>query len=77
MLGETSVVDRHQFLMAAKFDVFVDGDHSKLPALYWLPQLHKRPYKSRSIANSSSLTTTRMFILFFSCFTTFKNYVIK
>ena len=22
--------------MAAKFDVFVDEDHSKLPTLYWL-----------------------------------------
>ena len=25
-------------------------DHSKLPTLYWLPKLHKRPYKSRFIA---------------------------
>ena len=23
--------------MAAKFGVFVDEDHSKLPTLYWLP----------------------------------------
>ena len=34
-------------LMAAKFGLFVDEDHSKLPTLYWLPKLHKRPYKSR------------------------------
>ena len=58
MLGEPSVVDRHQCLMSAKFGMFVDGDHSKLPRLYWLPKLHKRPYKSRLIANSSSYTTT-------------------
>ena len=31
--------------MAAKFGVFVDEDHSKLPTLYWL--LHVQPYKSR------------------------------
>ena len=26
--------------MAAKFGLFVDEDHSKLPTLYWLPKLH-------------------------------------
>ena len=45
---------------AAKFGVFVDEDHSKLPTLYWLPKLHKQPYKSRFIANSSSCTTTEL-----------------
>ena len=49
--------------MAAKFVVFVDKDHSKLPAIYWLPKLHKRPYKSRFIANSDSCTTTELSIL--------------
>ena len=33
--------------MAAKLGLFVDEDHSKQPKLYWLPKLHKRPYKSR------------------------------
>ena len=46
--------------MAAKFGVFVGEDHSKLPTLYCLPKLHKRPYKSRFIANSSSCTTTEL-----------------
>ena len=45
------------------FDVFVDEDHSKLPTLYWLHKLHKQPYKSRFIANSSSCTTTELSIL--------------
>ena len=34
--------------------MFVDEDHSKLPRLYWLPKLHKRAYKSRFIAISST-----------------------
>ena len=38
--------------MAAKFGLFVDEDHIKLPTLYWLPKLHKRPYKSRFIVSS-------------------------
>ena len=46
--------------MTAKFGLFVDEDHSNLPALYWLPILHKRPYNSRFIANSSACTTTEL-----------------
>ena len=53
-LDKTSIVDRHRCHMAAKFGLFVDEDHSKLPTLYWLPKLHKRPYKSRFIANASA-----------------------
>ena len=63
--------------MAANFGLFVDEDHSKLPALYWLPKLHKQPYKSRFIAYSSACTTTELSILLTSCLTTIKNHVIK
>ena len=63
--------------MAAKFGLFVDEDHSKLPTLYWLPKLHKRPYKSRFIANSSACITTELSILLTSCLTAIKNHVIK
>ena len=55
--------------MAAKFGLFVDEDHSKLPTLYWLPKLHKWPYKSRLIANSSAYTTTELSVLLTSCLT--------
>ena len=58
--------------MAAKFGLFVDENHSKLPTIYWLPKLHKRPYKSRFIANSSACTTTELFILLTSCLTAIK-----
>ena len=62
--------------MVSKFGVFVDEDHSKLPTLYWLPKLHKRPYKSRFIANSSSCTTVELSILLTSCLTAIKHHVI-
>ena len=29
---------------------------AELPTMYWLPKLHKTPYKSRFIANSSNCT---------------------
>ena len=77
MLDETSIVDRHRCHMAAKFGLFVDEDHSKLPTLYWLAKLHKRSFKSRFIANSSACTTTELSILLTSCLTVIKNHVIK
>ena len=63
--------------MAAKFRLFVEEEHSKLPTLYWLPKLHKRSYKSRFIANSSAFSTTELSILLTSCLTAIKNNVIK
>ena len=63
--------------MEAKFGVFVDEDHSKLPTLHWLPKLQKRPYKSCFIANSSSCTTTEFSILLTSCLTAIKTDIIK
>ena len=63
--------------MAAKFGLFVDEDHSKIPTLYWLPKLHKRPYKSRFIADSSACTSNELSILLTSCLTAIKNHVIE
>ena len=63
--------------MAAKFGLFVVEDHRKLPTLYWLPKLHKRPYKSRFIANSSAYTTTELSIILTSCLTAIKIHVIR
>ena len=63
--------------MAAKFGVFVDEDHRKLPTLFWLPKLHKCPNKSRFVANSNSCSTTELSILLTSCLTAIKNHVIK
>ena len=63
--------------MAAKFGLFVDEDHSKLPTLYRLPKLHKQPYKLRFIANSIACTTSELSILLTSCLTAIENHVIK
>ena len=76
-LDETSVVDMHRCHMAAKFGVFVDEDHSKLPMLYVLPKLHKGPYKSCFIVNSSSCTTTKLSSRLTSCLTVIKSQVFE
>ena len=76
-LDETSIVDRHRCHIAAKFGLFVYEEYGKLPTLYWLPKLQRRPYKSRFIANSSACTTTELSILLTSCHTATNNHVIK
>ena len=76
-VDETSFVDRLRCHMTAKFGVFVDDAHCKLPTLYWLPNHHKRPYKSRFIANSSPSTTTELSIRLTFCLTAIKNHAIK
>ena len=43
-------------VVSLKIDVKIDK--CELPTFYWLPKLHKRPYKSRFISNSSHCTPT-------------------
>ena len=61
------MVDRHCYHAATKFAVSIKEDQERLPTLYWLPKPHKRPYKVRFIANSSSRTTTELSKLLNSC----------
>ena len=64
--------------MAAKYGLFGDEDHTKLPTLYCLQNLLKMPYKSYLMANSSSYTTAELSILLISCLTAIKKkHVIK
>ena len=49
----------------------------RLPTLYWLPKLHKRPYKARFIANSSACTTTVLSKLLTTCPTAVRKHYIR
>ena len=55
-----SVVNARLNDLPVKFSVCVNEGQDKLPTMYWLPKLHKRPYKARFIANSTSCTTTEL-----------------
>ena len=69
LLEERVIVYRHRCHMAAKIDMFAGEEHNTLPTLYRLPKLHKTPFKSRFIDNSSSRTTTELSLLLTSCLT--------
>ena len=70
---EKSVVNGHCNHLALKFSECVN----RLPTMYWLSKLHKRPYEARFIANSTSCTTTELSKLLTSCLTAIKNCVIR
>ena len=74
---ENSVINNHIFHNATRFAVSVNEDKERHPTFYWVPKLHKKPYKARFIANSISCTTTELSKLLTSCLTTIKKYVIK
>ena len=76
-LHKCSVVNGHCNHLALKFSVCVMERQDRLPTMYWLPKLHKTPYKARFIANSSSCTTTELSKLLTSCLTAVKNHVIR
>ena len=64
---EKSVLFWHCNDVALKFSVNVKEQQDKLPTMYWLPKLHKRPCKARFIANSSACTTTELSKSLTSC----------
>ncbi|MDA3086495.1 hypothetical protein OFO27_08180, partial [Campylobacter sp. CS_ED1] len=57
-----------------KFDVKLETTVQQIPTIYWIPKLHKSPYKSRFIANSVSCTTKQLSILLTSCLTLIKSH---
>ena len=74
---EKSVVNKHCSDTVTKFVVGITESQEKLPTFYWLPKLHKRPYKARFIANSSPCSTTSLSKVLTSCLTAIKNHWIK
>ena len=52
-------------------------DKCELPTFYWLPKLHKNPFKSRFISTSSHCSTTIISKHITSALTAIKDHVIK
>ena len=75
--NEKNVVDNHLNELPLRFSVGVKEYQDRLPTMYWLPKLHKRPYKARFIANTSSCTTTELSKSLMSCLTAVKSCFIR
>ena len=62
-------------ILSTKINVKIDK--CEQPTFYWLPKLHKRPYKSRFISNSSHCSTTILSKHITSALTAVKDQVMK
>ena len=54
---ETSIIDDHVIATTA---LRAATTYNKLPTMYWIPKLHKNPYKSRFISASSKCSLTNI-----------------
>ena len=72
-LSEKVIVEGHDFHTALHFGVKAKENQDKVPTLYWLPKLHKKPYKARFISNSSSCMATELSKMLTLCLTAVKN----
>jgi hypothetical protein len=54
------------------FDIPKNQDQFNLPYLYWIPKLHKNPYKQRYIAGSSKYSTKILSLLLTKLLTAIK-----
>ena len=76
-LSERVVVDGHGCHTTLRFGVNAKENQDRVPTMYWLTKFHKKNYKARYTANSSSCSTTEHFELLTSCLTAVKRHVIK
>ena len=58
---EMSVVNAHLNELPVKFSVCANEGQDKLPTMYWLPKLHKRPYKLLILVLVLPITETSPF----------------
>ena len=61
------LIQTHATKLADVFNIKLQQKEKNLPQIYWIPKLHKTPYKARFIAGSRSCTTTRLSKLITEC----------
>ena len=73
-MTEGIIVAKHVDI-CKKLKADISINNLKLPTMYWIPKLHKNPYKARFIAASSSCTTKHISVLLTSCLSKIKEHV--
>ena len=61
-VSASEVLDNHKSVLTS-FGIEASGDELDLPYIYWIPKMHKNPYKHRFIAGSSKYSTKPLSIL--------------
>ena len=71
-ISKDEILANHRSVLSS-FAIDTVGKDTDLPLLYWIPKLHKDPYKQRFIAGSSSCSTKPLSKLLTSILTTIKD----
>ena len=58
----SEVLDNHKSVLTS-FGIQTNNEELDLPCIYWIPKMHKNPYKHRFIAGSSKCSTKPLSIL--------------
>ena len=58
----SEVLDSHKSVLTS-FGIQANSEELDLPYIYWIPEMHKNPYKHRFIAGSSKCSTKPLSIL--------------
>ena len=61
-LSAPEVLDNHKSVLTS-FGIQANSEELDLPYIYWIPKIHKNPYKHRFIAGSSKFSTKPLSIL--------------
>lgn len=63
------IMQNHTTVLKTSFDITLQEKERtpQIYSIYWIPKLHKTPYKARFIAGSSSCTTTKLSKLITAC----------
>ena len=61
------IIQTHATTLEDVFDIKLQQREKNLAQIYWIPKLHKTPYRARFISGSSSCTTTRLSKLITEC----------
>ena len=72
--SESQLVDRH---ITTTDKLKALAEHIKVPTMYWLPKLHKKPFKFRFISASSKCTTTKISVLLTCALSKFKEIIVN
>ena len=70
------VIRNHATTLDDLFDITLHQKEKSLPQMYWIPKLHKTPYKARFIAGSRTCTTTKLSKLITNCLKLVKSHCI-
>jgi hypothetical protein len=73
-LTKEEVIDNHKSVLAS-FGIKSTCDHLSLPYIYWIPKMHKIPYKQRYIAGSSNCTTKTLSVILTKILSTIKKHL--